>query len=75
MNELMETFHTGKKKFLDGLPKYLRGLVEEEHQTQHKDIISYAQISNGEVTSLIQQVVLKVCRQDKMLRQLSKVQA
>jgi hypothetical protein len=43
-----------KEKFLDGLPKSLRDLVKEELQTQHKDIIPYAQSSYGELTSIIQ---------------------
>ncbi|KAL3533405.1 hypothetical protein ACH5RR_006926 [Cinchona calisaya] len=61
-----------KEKFLDGLPKSLRDLVREELQTGHNGIVPYQNITYGELNSMIQQVSMKVCHQDKMMRQLAK---
>lgn len=61
------------KLFLDGLPKSLRDLVKKELQNQYSgDIIPYKDITYGQLSSLIQQVALKICWQDKILRKLVK---
>ena len=44
-------------------------------RTQYNEIVSWEEITYGQLTNQIQQVALKVCRQDKMLRQLAKDRA
>ena len=63
-----------KEKFLDSLPKSLRDLVRDELQTKYDGVIPYQNITYRELHSLIQSVAMKVCRHDKMMRQLAKAE-
>ena len=60
------------EKILDSLSKSLRDLVRGKFRTQYNETVPWETITYGQLTSQIQQITLKVCTQDKMLRQLAK---
>ncbi|KAL5166080.1 putative Polyprotein CP [Glycine soja] len=65
-----------KEKFLVGLPRSLGDKVRDKIRSQSANgDIPYESLSYGQLISYIQKVVLKICQDDKIQRQLAKEKA
>ena len=65
-----------KEKFLAGLPRSLGDKVRNKTRSQSVNgDIPYESLSYGQLISYVQKVVLKICQDDKIQRQLAKEKA
>ncbi|KAH1198208.1 polyprotein [Glycine max] len=65
-----------KEKFLAGLPRSLGDKVRDKIRSQSANgDIPYESLSYGQLISYVQKVVLKICQDDKIQRQLAKEKA
>ncbi|KAG5007332.1 hypothetical protein JHK85_025874 [Glycine max] len=65
-----------KEKFLVGLPRSLGDKVRDKIRSQSANgDIPYESLSYGQLISYVQKVVLKICQDDKIQRQLAKEKA